>query len=65
MENERARKRPDEHPPHQQDEEPAKADADNAATRNPDPETRRETLELDLMEEGRSDLGEDIGDETA
>jgi hypothetical protein len=35
----------------------------SAAARNPDRETRRETLELDLMEDDRSDAGEEIGDE--
>jgi len=34
-----------------------------AAERNPDETTRREALELELEEEGRSDLGEEIGDE--
>jgi hypothetical protein len=36
---------------------------DEAAERNPDETTRREALELELEEEGRSDLGEEIGDE--
>jgi hypothetical protein len=36
---------------------------EEAAERNPDPVTRREALELDLMEEGRSEAGEEIGDE--
>lgn len=36
---------------------------DEAAVRNPDETTRREALELELEEEGISDLGEDIGDE--
>jgi hypothetical protein len=35
----------------------------DAAERNPDETTRREALELDLMEQGRSDEGEEIGDE--
>jgi hypothetical protein len=35
----------------------------SATERNPDPETRRETLELDLMEDERSEAGEEIGDE--
>jgi hypothetical protein len=34
-----------------------------AAERNPDRTTRREALELELEEEGRSDLGTEIGDE--
>ena len=37
--------------------------ADDAADRNPDPVTRREALELDLERRGRSDEGEDVGDE--
>jgi hypothetical protein len=36
---------------------------DDAARRNPDRTTRREALELELMEEGRSEAGEEIGDE--
>jgi ATP/maltotriose-dependent transcriptional regulator MalT len=36
---------------------------EEAAERNPDPVTRREALELDLMEEGMSEAGEEIGDE--
>jgi hypothetical protein len=39
------------------------AQREDAAHRNPDPVTWRETLELDLMEEDRSELGEEIGDE--
>jgi hypothetical protein len=35
-----------------------------AAKRNPDPTTKREALELDLQERGRSDEGEEVGDET-
>lgn len=34
--------------------------AEQAAEENPDPTTRRETYELSLMEEGRSDEGRDI-----
>ena len=36
---------------------------EEAAERNPDETTRREVLELELEEEGRSDLGAEIGDE--
>ena len=36
---------------------------DEAAEHNPDRTTRREVLELELEEEGISDLGADIGDE--
>jgi hypothetical protein len=44
--------------------EKEKAARERSATeRNPDPETRRETLELDLMEDDRSEAGEEIGDE--
>jgi hypothetical protein len=34
-----------------------------AEERNADPVTQREALELDLMDEGRSEDGERIGDE--
>jgi hypothetical protein len=38
---------------------------DDAATRrNPDDTTRREALELDLEDRGRSDEGAQVGDET-
>jgi hypothetical protein len=37
--------------------------SEEAAERNPDPQTRREALELELMEEDRSEEGEDVGDE--
>jgi hypothetical protein len=36
---------------------------EEAAELNPDPQTRREALELELMEEDRSEAGEDIGEE--
>ena len=36
---------------------------EEATERNPDETTRREALELELEEEGRSDLGAEIGDE--
>jgi hypothetical protein len=36
---------------------------EEAAERNPDHQTRREALELELMEEDRSEEGEDVGDE--
>lgn len=36
--------------------------ADDAADRNPDETTRREALELDLADRGRSDEGEEVGD---
>jgi hypothetical protein len=36
---------------------------EEAAERNPDPQTRREALELELMDEGRSEAGEDVGEE--
>jgi hypothetical protein len=35
-----------------------------AAKRNPDETTRREALELDLEERGRSDEGGEVGDRT-
>jgi hypothetical protein len=37
---------------------------EEAAERNPDEQTRREALELELMEEDRSEAGEEIGEET-
>ncbi len=37
--------------------------AEDAAARNPDEQTRREALELDLEERDRSDEGETVGDE--
>jgi len=52
--------------PHQRDQDETKAaeELDEEATlRNPDETTRREALELELEDEGRSDLGEEIGDE--
>jgi hypothetical protein len=53
---------PSAHDEHVSDEE--KAEREQSATeRNPDPVTRRETLELDLMEDDRSEAGEEIGDE--
>jgi hypothetical protein len=36
---------------------------EEAAEHNPDRQTRREALELELMEEERSEAGEEIGDE--
>lgn len=51
-----------------EDEHVSRAEAEEleeeAAERNPDPQTRREALELELMEEHRSEAGEDIGEET-
>ena len=44
-------------------EEEAEELEEEAAERNPDPQTRREALELDLMDEERSEAGEDVGDE--
>ena len=44
-------------------EEEKKALEEDARRRNPDRTTRREALELELMEEGRSEAGEEIGDE--
>jgi hypothetical protein len=36
---------------------------EEAEERNPDPQTRREALELELMDEDRSEAGEDVGEE--
>jgi hypothetical protein len=41
------------------DREPPGLDADEG----PDPQTSREALEQELMDEGRSEEGEQIGDE--
>lgn len=60
------RRRDDEHEDEhvrQVSEEEAEELEEEAAERNPDPQTRREALELDLMEEDRSEAGEDVGDE--
>jgi hypothetical protein len=54
-----------EHPDHRHDatKEELEELEEEAAERNPDETTRREALELELEEEGRSDLGAEIGDE--
>jgi hypothetical protein len=52
----------DRHPAHVSDEEKEELE-DEARRRNPDRTTRREALELELMEEDRSEVGEEIGDE--
>jgi hypothetical protein len=53
-----------EHPDHIDDEkEELEELEEEAAERNPDETTRREALELELEEEGRSDLGAEMGDE--
>ena len=44
-------------------EEEAEELEEEAAERNPDPQTRREALEHELMDEDRSEAGEDVGDE--
>jgi hypothetical protein len=44
-------------------EEEAEKLEEEAAERNPDRQTRREALELELMDEDRSEAGEEIGDE--
>ena len=57
------RNRPDvDETEHLTDEDKAELERD-AAARNPDRVTRREAMELDLMEEGESEAGEEIGDE--
>jgi hypothetical protein len=53
---------PEQEHEHLSDEEAEELE-EEAAERNPDPQTRREALELELMEEHRSDEGEDVGDE--
>ena len=54
---------------HEHDDEPPVEELEEeAAEHNPDPTTRREALELELMEEGRSvegenvDIAEDLGE---
>jgi hypothetical protein len=47
-------RRPASHP------EPVEEIAEEAADQNPDPQTRRETFELKLMDEDRSEEGADI-----
>ena len=42
------------------DDEPIEELADEAIEKNPDDQTRRETFELGLMEEGRSEEGGDV-----
>jgi hypothetical protein len=55
---------PDDPPePSEERREPLEQLEEDAAERNPDEITRRETLELDLMERDRSDEGEEIGEE--
>ena len=44
-------------------EDEAEEIEEEAEERNPDPQTRREALELELMDEDRSDAGEDVGEE--
>jgi hypothetical protein len=53
------------HPDHRHDETKEELEEleEEATERNPDETTRREALELELEEEGRSDLGAEIGDE--
>jgi hypothetical protein len=43
-----------------EDEETVAELADEAKRENPDPTTARETFELELMEEGRSEEGESV-----
>jgi hypothetical protein len=59
---EKNRERDDEHVSQVSDEEAEELE-EEAEERNPDPQTRREALELELMDEHRSEAGEDVGDE--
>ncbi len=59
---EKNREQDDEHVS-QVSEEEAEELEEEAEERNPDPQTRREALELELMDENRSEAGEDVGDE--
>ena len=56
------REQDDEHVSQVSDEEAEELE-EEAEERNPDPQTRREALELELMDEDRSEAGEDVGDE--
>jgi len=49
-----------EHGEHEHGNEPIEELAEEAVEDNPDDQTRRETFELDLMDEGRSDEGTTI-----
>ena len=44
-------------------EDEAEEIEEEAEELNPDPQTRREALELELMDEDRSEAGEDVGEE--
>ena len=59
---EKNREQDDEHVSQVSDEEAEELE-EKAEERNPDPQTRREALELELMDEERSEAGEDVGDE--
>jgi hypothetical protein len=45
-----------------QKEKPVDEVAEEIEAHNPDPHTHRESLELELQEEGRSEAGEEVGD---
>ena len=59
---EKNREQDDEHVSQVSDEEAEELE-EEAEERNPDPQTRREALELELMDEDRSEAGEDVGEE--
>jgi hypothetical protein len=44
-------------------DKPVEQLADEAADRNPDETTRREALETELLDQDRSEEGEDVGDQ--
>ena len=46
-------------------DEPVEQLAEEAAVENPDPQTRRESFELELMDEDRSEEGEHVEVEAA
>lgn len=50
----------DDHTEHEHGDEPIEELADEAIEDNPDDQTRRESFELELMEEGRSGEGADV-----
>jgi hypothetical protein len=49
-------------PTHEPDDQPIEEIAEEIAENNPDETTRREALELELEERGRSEEGAEIGD---
>jgi hypothetical protein len=61
--NDRAKEGKEREHVRQVSEDEAEEIEEEAEERNPDPQTRREALELELMDEDRSEAGEDVGEE--